>query len=384
MMIRSNPKRRFLFVMEMTRGNATFYYNLRSVLDGRNDVICDWLPIDYHPTDRVGRLPLISRNWSVRAGMVARSRVRSLEKAGLHYDAAFFHGHIPALFLRRFRRRVRTIVSLDATPLSFDELAEAYDHVVRTRINPVERLKHKVTQSVYQDAVLLLPWSSWASDSLVEDYGIPSEKIRVVHPGVNTKTWCPTRSRLSRINRPVTVLFVGGDFKRKGGDLVLTIARRSEFEDCRFQVVTSAMVPDAPPNATFHPGLASNSPELIALYNEADIFVLPTRGDTYGLAVSEAMAMGLPVITTGVGGMESVLAGSGAAMFVPADNVEALAQKLHVLVHQPEVRAKLGTNARRFAEVNLDIERNAEMILEYLHETSEKRFRPRLLIGKRE
>src|SRR5206468_3682262 len=97
-------------------------------------------------------------------------------------------------------------------------------------------------------------------------------------------------------SRPARVLFVGGDFKRKGGPALLEVMRGPLAGWCELHVVTQAEV--APqPGVVVHRGLQANSPELLRLFATADIFVLPTMADCLAVVLMEATAAGLPVIT---------------------------------------------------------------------------------------
>ena len=80
-------------------------------------------------------------------------------------------------------------------------------------------------------------------------------------------------------------------------------------------------------------------------YDEADVFVLPTFYEGYGMAVAEALAHGLPVISSATGAIPELLA-DGAGLLVPSGDPKALAAAL-LQVHDPDARAQLAKGARQ-------------------------------------
>jgi glycosyltransferase involved in cell wall biosynthesis len=108
----------------------------------------------------------------------------------------------------------------------------------------------------------------------------------------------------------------------------------------------------------------------LALYRDADIFVLPTRADLHSIAGLEAMAMGLPVISTTVGGIIDIYINDHNGLTIPVDDEGALAEALRKLVYDPELRRRLGANARKTVEEKFDLEKNARTIVEYLKQAA--------------
>jgi len=87
---------------------------------------------------------------------------------------------------------------------------------------------------------------------------------------------------------------------------------------------------------------------VIELYLASDVFVLASRFEGYGMALSEAIAHGLPVVSTMVGAIrDTVPAGTG--LLVPPNDAAALAGALRRLISDPNERQRLATNARAAA-----------------------------------
>jgi len=87
--------------------------------------------------------------------------------------------------------------------------------------------------------------------------------------------------------------------------------------------------------------------DLTDLYAEAEFFVLPTVAEGSPLVVLEAMASGLPVISTKVSGIPEVIDNEQNGFIVPPRDVHALAECMRVLIEDDELRAKMSKTARK-------------------------------------
>lgn len=115
-----------------------------------------------------------------------------------------------------------------------------------------------------------------------------------------------------------------------------------------------------------------------ALLAEADVFLLPSRSEAFPNAVLEAMAAGLPVITTAVGGLAEIVDHERTGLRVPVDDAAAIAEAMQRLIADPLLAARLGVNGRRFVEERFSFGR---MIghFEHLYEEMLARRAPRPL-----
>lgn len=90
--------------------------------------------------------------------------------------------------------------------------------------------------------------------------------------------------------------------------------------------------------------------EVPKLLNRFDIFCAPSISESFGVAVIEASACGLPVIVSNVGGLPEVVKDGETGIIVPLKNVNALAQALELLIEDKELRLSMGEHGRRYIQ----------------------------------
>jgi glycosyltransferase involved in cell wall biosynthesis len=217
---------------------------------------------------------------------------------------------------------------------------------------------------------MLVSYSDWARDSLINDYGVRPEKIRVLASGAASEYFDIGEQRKDQLGDRVRFLFVGNGFARKGGpQLVEALQPLLATGTCELHIATNDDVQSEPnKNIHVHRGLSSNSLRLRELYERADVFVLPTLGDCLPVVVMEATAAGLPVVTTDVGALrEAVLDGESGMLLEPGD-VSALRLAMQTLVAQPELRWRMGRAGHALARIKFDARQNNERLFGLLHE----------------
>jgi glycosyltransferase involved in cell wall biosynthesis len=343
------------FVVMQGWGHQTHEMNLKQEVAKHADLQARWLPIHSVGRDVWERLPVAG----LRLGLRTRASIeRARHIAPL--DALFIHTDSLALFSTDLMRRTPTVLSMDATPRGFDEIGAAYGHKVQSRW--VERTKAALNRRSLCAAVKIIAMSQWAKRSLLFDYGVAESTVEVIPVSVDTRIWAPARVRED--DGIVRFLFVGGDFVRKGGDLLLRWAKTTSARGWEIHVVTREAVP-VTPGVEVH-RLDNNSPALLDLARSCDVFVLPSRGDCSSFACVEALAVGLPVITTRVGGVPELIADGETGFTIPPSDFDALSDRMTHLLNSRSIRSAMSAAARQRALDLYDARRNYARIVDIL------------------
>ncbi len=352
------------FLMDQIAGHVTNYRNIRRIVDADPTIDATWFEIDFYREG--GRIERVARrvhapsyaSGIMRGATEVRTALRSER-----FDALFTNSSVASLYARRFGR-TPTILNYDSTPLQLDSMA-AYGSPHDPK--PIAWLKRTMTTRLYHRAALIEAWSNWARDSMIADYDVPADRVVVNPPGIDLSFWRPAPARNGE--RPVRVLFVGGDFERKGGKLLLEwMAGRDD--DVELHVVTRDQIPRQA-NVIVHAGLQPNTAELLDQYHQADVFAMPSLGECFGIATVEAMAAGLPVVASDCGGTADIVDHGVNGLIVPTGDQPGLAAALDRLVADPAERARMAATSIERAAAHFDVRTNVGRIVASLHDVAQ-------------
>src|SRR5262249_29732592 len=155
-------------------------------------------------------------------------------------------------------------------------------------------------------AALVQAWTGWARAGIEREQ--PAAHVIALHPGLDLEHYRPEPATAREPRERRRALFVGGRFAEKGGeDLLAAAAPRLARGELELDLVTRADVQPRPGVRVHH--LQSGDAHLLELYRQADVLCLPTHGDSVPWVVLEAMACGLPVLSTRVGAIPELLDG---------------------------------------------------------------------------
>ncbi|MFZ1701745.1 MAG: glycosyltransferase family 4 protein [Pyrinomonadaceae bacterium] len=199
-----------------------------------------------------------------------------------------------------------------------------------------------------------------------------SPRITVINNAINTDGFDVTSANTEKteVEAPTRILFVGAMGKLKGErDLLHAIATAS---NAGANIKASLLGYGAKSLGNLAAELGISTliehigpvpfAERIQFFLRADIFVLPTYAEAMPISVIEAMAAGLPVISTTVGGIPELITDGVNGILVEAGDVKALTDKILTLCRDKPMRQTLGNNALQSARTDLDMKEYANKL----------------------
>jgi glycosyltransferase involved in cell wall biosynthesis len=209
-------------------------------------------------------------------------------------------------------------------------------------------------RALFRAATAVLSWSQTAARSVVEDYGVPS--VVVLPPSVAIPP-----ERAAGVHVKPRALFVGGDFKRKGGDLLLEVYEQQFRDRIELDIVTQSSV-TAPNGVRIWRDVRAGSEEWNRLWREADLFIFPSRLETFGIVLVEALAFGVPIIASRAGAAAEILQDGAAGLLLDRVDAASLNAAVNEALANPGAaleRARLGFER---AKAEYDISKNARRL----------------------
>jgi glycosyltransferase involved in cell wall biosynthesis len=360
--------RRIALLGGLHDGPETVFNNVRA--EAERDPGLDPLavPIPAYRRDRFERLlPFLPSSTRCTLRYVAGTRplftTPGLDAVWTHLDISL----LPWMLTKNWRNSVPVIYSTDSTPRQLRAFGVHYGYW-GGRSDIKFRIGDAMCRRCVRRVTAVHAFTEWAARSLRDDYGVLADRIRVLPPGVDTSFWKPA---ISRQEAPVPrVIFVGGDFYRKGGDLLLDVYRDRFRGRAELDIVTRPGIVEPEPGIRVHTDLTSNDPRLRRLYQEADVLVIPTRADCFSMAGLEAMSSGVPLVTCPVGGVAEVMTDGREGRFVPPDDGRALASAMESIVVDGTRRRSMGAAARELAVTRYDARVNTRRLLRLVEEVT--------------
>ncbi len=304
--------------------------------------------------------------WRFQRFVANLARKRAIQKLSEHaYDALMFNSQTAALASLDIMRRYPSLVSTDIT----NRQAAAEWNLPATRWTYWPSMFWE--RKVFRAAGIVAPFSEWARQAiLAENRGIDPEKVRTMPVGAELAPFL--EMHLARPAREKTrLLFVGGDFERKGGADLLAAFEESLHPSCELHIVSNGAPEKLPEGVTVYRNIAPYSPELLEQYRQADIFALPTRNEAYGHVFIEAMAAGLPVIATHINAIPEILPEENRPYLIAPGDREALTTAVLAFRADPSLRQKLGQAGRERARSQFDANVCAARTVAWLKELAD-------------
>ena len=295
--------------------------------------------------DRRVRDGLVQQGWTVRMSPVDIGAPASVHRAlsdvpdgGLVLVDGLVAARAPAA-IEVAAERLRIVVLAHMVAAAFDD-ADPDDVAGERRALWVARC--------------VIATSEWTRAELMHRNLVPSGRIVVAPPGADDATLATGTAS------GVSLLSVGVVAPHKGQDtLVEALATLGTQGDWTCTIVGSL---DSHPDfadqverRAADAGIADRirmagvlgADDLDMAYRSADLFVAPSRSESYGMAIADALRRGIPVVASSVGGIPQAVSTSRAAVLIPPDHPDLLSSALRRWMLDPALRARLTDEARR-------------------------------------
>lgn len=244
---------------------------------------------------------------TIRTSMdYAKEVTKSLSK--INHDCILSPGTIPIAYLDCASPKV---IYTDAT---FAGMLNYYDGFVNLSSETI-RKGHQLEKQALDSCALAVYASEWAAQSAIKDYGTDPSKVKVVPFGANWDVQYTEaeihKVILNRERARLKILFIGIDWKRKGGDLVLSTAKEIKKRgiDVELHVVGPRNPPftEMPDWIIYHGFLSKWIPEqkviLETLFKSCHILFVPSKAEAFGCVFCEASLFGMPSFSGNTGGL---------------------------------------------------------------------------------
>lgn len=264
---------------------------------------------------------------------------------------------------------------------------------------PIARLFHRWTlgklfereRELCRVATRFLPWSESVAESLKEDYGVSSDRILRLPPSValpegqqvsgrihldidtTTVGADPTSEKFQSeeathdVDRP-RLLFIGGDFRRKGGMILVDTWRKHLSDRCDLDVVTETSLPQYEhiPGLRVHRGVSAGSVRWLTLWRSATAFILPSRLETFGIVLLEALAFRVPIIASRAGAAIEILGNGHHGLLLPDVNETTLLFAIRQVLDDPKAAQERASTGHDWWRERYELETNTERLAKAL------------------
>jgi D-inositol-3-phosphate glycosyltransferase len=290
--------------------------------------------------------------------------------SGRRYDVIHAHywlsGRLGLLFKDRWRA---PLVS------TFHTLGRMKNHVAQDEAEREEIARIDIERRIMAQSDRIIASTPLDREQMIKHYGASGGSISIIPPGVDLDLFrplrrAPARATLGLDDRPV-ILFVGRIQRLKGIDMLLralgtiksaapglrptavivggsaegtqVTAEREEMGRL-LQLASSLEVSE---QVRFVGGVPQE--ELPAYYAAADVTVMPSTYESFGLVALESMACGTPVVAARVGGLATLVRDNETGYLVPWRDPALFGEKIQLLLTNPALRRRMGRNARGHA-----------------------------------
>ena len=296
------------------------------------------------------------RVWDHLPEFVVEAR-RFITRHNLHYQILHSHYWLSGWVALQLRQGLQAPVVHMSHTLGYPKNAAAQQEWEQ---EPLRRLR--VEHDVLRGSDALVAESPASKRHMVQEYGVEAEKIHVIPGGVDTEIFHPqdrawARRELGLDHDSPVLLFVGRLQPLKGIDTLLRAAQEvrlhhdnvhvlvigggvDAWDDREAQELRRLQALSETLGLTPHVRFINAQPQhvLARYYAAADVFVMPSHYESFGMVVLEAMACGTPVVASQVGGLTSTVVSGRTGFLVPQGDGQAFAQAILRLLASASLR----------------------------------------------
>lgn len=254
------------------------------------------------------------------------------------------------------------------------------------------RIDHLILRRFLRQGDVVLANSEQSARDVLS-LGCSPDKVKVIYCGADIQLDSQAAHRSYELDgERLRLMFVGNVIERKGLRYLFQALVRLPNSNFELDVVgdtqdepdhmteIKALIEDygLSGRVTFH-GHVTDREQLKRLYRMADVFVLPSLYETFGIVLLEAMSFGLPIVTTTAGAIPELVKGNENGLLVPPRDPAALAIALRQLAGSSELRRKLGQNGYKFVSERREFyswEAVGERVYEVLLDLAEQPYSP--------
>jgi glycosyltransferase involved in cell wall biosynthesis len=245
--------------------------------------------------------------------------------------------------------------------------AAIYDTKIRifTFHNMARIIATGLKKQLYQVAIRIFKFipvaiSDTVKSSISKEYHIPLKKIPCIYNGVDTKAFYPQIK--SKKNRTVEFINAATLFHTKNHKLLIDAFAMAELKhpEIHLNILGDGELREEVEQQIANYGLSDKinilglTDQVVDYLNQADIFIMSSNVEGLPISVLEAMACGLPIITTAAGGVVDIVKTGENGIITPVGDAEKLSEAMVILIENDEIRRSMGEASRKRA-LELDI-----------------------------
>jgi len=199
--------------------------------------------------------------------------------------------------------------------------------------------------------------SEWAATGAIEFYGINAMKVKVIPFGANIDN-IPSKDELHhKIGSSLKLLFVGKDWKRKGGEIAFDTMKLLNEEGIEAHLTVVGCVPPVSDQrmkvvSFLNKNKKKDAEILRSLYIDSNFFIMPSRKECYGVVFCEAAAFGLPVLSSVTGGIPTIVKDGVNGYLLPLSaGGKDYAEKIIEIINSGTYEHLCSSSRQRYEEV---------------------------------